>query len=658
MITVIFTNFIFSGTGILNRLKQDIAKFKRKMRQNKTSVSSCVRASVLCFLVMLLFSYAYASDPAPGTHKPFRILIIIGDQWDDPAGYVVSMPEPTGAYSGYDAKPEVSGNVDFHHLVVLLKSWGIPFDVVRLDQQILDRYMLLDMHGNPMYGTVIWDVNRSEKLVPADLGIITEMVTRYGIGMIALADRVSQPEIQALLGIQYLGSWESSDAMVTTGDHFLTREIVSPLVADPGPEVHMKRGQVELSPGTVPLILKGPFVQATAREFASGGRTVWIGNDSNHMFSFQGLRTMLRRAITWTVGYSLYKTWENDAVMIMDDPGGAQNAWLKHWHYAPLSESVIEKYLIKPLQEHNAVLNINFVPAFVNDAARQLEPTWNQKFTDGFGLQHDNIASKAGFVKGIREGVFEVMCHGLTHMQPDLVSAPGWYGAGLEQEKSEVGWYREFGDTRRHKEIPAAEQLWRMKTGMRWLQEQFGVTPLEFCPGGLGTSVSYFNSTPKLAAQAGFGWCGWETGYLGKDMVIITWQFFGTPESPLLVPALPDAHDFGIAREPEVFATVFDRYPGKRFIGINEFIGYLHASNTAGWNVKENKLVIDLNYDSHYCMDFGKRPTVWKLEFADWLLKEKGAVSSLKVDGTAVIQKGPELQVPAGTGSHTVEVSF
>ena len=144
--------------------------------------------------------------------------------------------------------------------------------------------------------------------------------------------------------------------------------------------------------------------------------------------------------------------------MIMDDPGGAQNAWLKHWHYAPLSEQDIEKYLISPLQKNKAVLNINFVPAFVNDEKKRLEPTWNQKFTDGFGLEHDNISSKRGYDKGIRLGVFEVMAHGLTHMQPDLVSDPGWYGSDLEKERSEVGWYREFGDTRRGGEITAAEQ--------------------------------------------------------------------------------------------------------------------------------------------------------------------------------------------------------
>ncbi|MCH7659009.1 MAG: hypothetical protein IIB05_11920, partial [Bacteroidetes bacterium] len=54
------------------------------------------------------------------------------------------------------------------------------------------------------------------------------------------------------------------------------------------------------------------------------------------MFRFQDIRTLLRRAITWTIGYNLYKTWDKDIIMIMDDPGTAQHAWLEHWRYPAL----------------------------------------------------------------------------------------------------------------------------------------------------------------------------------------------------------------------------------------------------------------------------------------------------------------------------------
>ncbi len=624
---------------------------------NNIKLNVRLRIIVGCIIVSLHFNVATAEVYPGGELKPLRVALVIGDQWDDPASYLINLPGPTGSYSGYDSRPDVQGASDFHDLAVLLKSWGIPFDVIRLDQQLLDRYVFLDMHDNPVYGTIIWDVNDSKNLMPSDISMITEMVAEYGTGLISIADRITQHPIQELLGIKYIGGWESNDPFSVTTDHYITKGVKKDFVVEPGAENHAKRQQVEVL-DALTIVRQGEYPQVTVNEFPSGGRSVWIGNDHNNLFTSQELRTILCRSITWTTGYNLFRTWENEVVMIMDDPGGAQNAWLKHWHYAPLSEQDIEKYLISPLQKNKAVLNINFVPAFVNDEKKRLEPTWNQKFTDGFGLEHDNISSKRGYDKGIRLGVFEVMAHGLTHMQPDLVSDPGWYGSDLEKERSEVVWYREFGDTRRGGEIPAAEQLWRMKTGMAWIKEQFGVTPLQFCPGGLGSSVSYFNNTAKLAGLAGYGWCGWETGYLGKDLVITGWGFFGTRESPLFVAVLPDAHDYGVTREPEKFASIFKEYPGKRFIGINEFIGYLHAENSAKWEEDGKKLTILTDYDPHYCMDFADKSTCWNLEISDWLLARCGGKYSVKADGRKVEIRNGKITIPAGTGTHSLTIDF
>jgi hypothetical protein len=597
--------------------------------------------------------------------KPFRVLVVIGDQWEDPASFMVSRASPTGEYSGYYNSPEVAGPDDFHQLMILLKSWGIPFDVIRLDQQFLDRYMFLDMDGDPAYGTIIWDVNQSDKLLNPDYTIIREMVQDQGIGLIALSDRISQEEIQAVLGLRYIGSWESNKSIKPAVTHFLTER------TDPGarskagspdiyPGTNLQSQRVEVMEGTEILFNQGSNPQVTAKTYKSGGHAVWIGSDYNNMFQIQDIRTLLRRSITWTIGYNLYKTWDNDIIMIMDDPGNAQNAWLEHWHYPTLTEDVIEEYLIKPLQDHNAVLNINFVPGFVNENEKRLEPAWNQDFTDEYGIRQDYISGKRGYDKGVALGVFEVMCHGLTHMQPDLISDPGWYGAPLDQEKAEVGWYREFGDTRRHKEIPAAEQLWRMNTAKQWLIEQFGVIPLQFCAGGNGASVSYHNNTFKLAAKAGFGWCGWSRGYCGRDMVIIGWDFQGTKESPMFIAAPPDGHDFGISRNPEEFIRVFSQYPEGRFISINEFIGYLHTRNSGYWIREDPGLVLKIDYDPHYCRHFNSRASSWNLEISDWLTKESGEISAIKVDGKVIPipSAGLKIPVPPGTGEHIIEVVF
>ena len=139
-------------------------------------------------------------------------------------------------------------------------------------------------------------------------------------------------------------------------------------------------------------------------------------------------------------------------------------------------EQQIRKYMIEPLKAHHAVLSLNIVPGFVDDARRRIVPTWKQQFTDGFGTKQDYVSAKHGLDEGIREGVFEIESHGWTHMQTDLTSPPGpWWGAPLDGERAEVGWYREFFDVRRNKEIPAAEQKFRMKQSHDWIQAEFGI---------------------------------------------------------------------------------------------------------------------------------------------------------------------------------------
>ena len=149
--------------------------------------------------------------------------------------------------------------------------------------------MFPDMYDKPKYGTIIWSVNRTDKLLNQDYSIVTEEVKDHGTGLIALSDRISQPEIQSL---------------------------------------NLQQPQVLLTEGTVTILEQGSWLQSTARQFYSGGNTVWIGLDTDNLVCYQQMRTLLRRAITWTLGYNLYKAWENYIIMIMDDPGMSVNAYL------------------------------------------------------------------------------------------------------------------------------------------------------------------------------------------------------------------------------------------------------------------------------------------------------------------------------------------
>lgn len=621
---------------------------------------------VLCFTSCISESSSPRNN-VEGMLKPFRVLVVIGDQWDDPASYIVGKIN----VGTTETDPSVDGKEsDFYDIAILLKSWGIPFDIIRLDQQFLDRYMFLDIKDKPVYGSIIWAVNQTDGLLPQDYSIVSQMTEQYGIGLIVLSDHIPQAEILGTLGLKYTGIREGDTVLRLKGTHFITESLFSPFRADTGTlismevqrvrasDIDMVRQHMAISDDVITIVEQGSFPQVTLREYPSGGHAVWIGNDNNYIFYFQDMRNLLRRAITWTIGYNLYKTWENDLIMIMDDPGMADNAWLESWHFPTLPEDTIIQYLINPLLEHNAVLNINFTPGFVNDAKGRLEPTWTQVFTDGFGTKQDYVSSKRGYQKGVDLGVFTVMSHGLTHMQPDLVSEPRWYGSPLDGEKAVNGWYQEFRDNRRNKEIPAAEQLWRMKTGMKWLKEQFGVTPLEVVAGGNGVSTTYFNNTIKLAGQAGFGWYGWSGGYLGNDLAISGWKFFGTPDSPLIVGSPPNYHDYGIALEPDKFASIFDQYPHGRFISINEFIGYMHARNSGKWDSGQKRLSITLDYDPHYCQFFEEHGSAWNLEFSDWLLETTGTVSSVVIDGKKAGKPVGEIRIPEGSGTHRIEIHF
>src|SRR5450631_3533886 len=95
-----------------------------------------MRFRLACLLPMALSLHGLVRAQTP---LPYRFLLVIGDQWKDASSTII----------------EDGG--EFQIVAALLKSWGLPFDILRLDEQRLDRYHLLDRDGRPRYGTIIWD---------------------------------------------------------------------------------------------------------------------------------------------------------------------------------------------------------------------------------------------------------------------------------------------------------------------------------------------------------------------------------------------------------------------------------------------------------------------------------------------------------------------
>lgn len=593
----------------------------------------------ISILILCLISTLASANPLE--LKPYRVLIVISDQWKDPRSFLVS------------------GGGEFQTIVTLFKSWGIPFDVLRLDQTLMDPNQFIDFSGRPRYGAILWDVP-NENLSDPDQALVSDAVQKLHISLIAIGDRIKQPVIQQLLGVHYKNEHLNSAHPMIKADSFLLRGLPTDLREHgQGPDaVFMRRVQVDVNDAKV-LAETGGIAQITEREIDHDTRALWIGGDIDQMLLYQSLRTALRRAVTEAVGYSLNKTWTKTIILTMDDMGNAQNAWLEHWHYPALTEEQIRHSLLEPLQEHHAVLSLNIVPGFVDDAQRRIVPTWRQQFTDEFGTKQDYVSTKKGLDEGISLGVLEIESHGWTHMQPDLTSPPGpWWGSPLMDERAEVGWYREFYDVRRDQEIPAAEQKFHMQQSADWIQKEFGNFPLEFSTGGNGVSRSPDNNTWRLAAEAGFGYYG---GYLGRDLAVegradSNADFGGTDDVPLLLPAPPDGHDRGIAHDPEGFAKVFDRYPGYIFTGLDEYIGYQHASISTAVNSGVPQLTI--SYDPHYCRALILKPSSWEFVVAGWLRPALQG-SQIWVDGKnlgAVKQETTTISLQPGNPTHVLEL--
>ena len=570
--------------------------------------------------------------------KPYRVLIVISDQWKDPRSFLVS------------------GGGEFQTLVTMFKSWGIPFDILRLDQTLMDPSHFADFAGKARYGAILWDV--PGEVSQADQALVTDAVQKLHISLIAIGDRVRQPGIQRLLGIQFKSEHMNSAHPMVKGESFVLRG-VGPDLRQQGPDViSMQREQVEVTDAKV-LADAGGAAQVTEKEIDPDTRAIWIGGDPDQMLLYQGMRTALRRSVTEAIGYSLTKSWTKTIILTMDDMGNAQNAWLEHWHYPALSEAQIRHSMIEPLQAHHAILSLNIVPGFVDDAQHKIVPTWRQLFTDGFGTRQDYVSTKKGLDEGVALGVLEIESHGWTHMQPDLDSPPGpWWGSPLMDERAEVGWYREFYDIRRNREIPAAEQKFHMEQSADWIQHEFGQLPLEFSTGGNGISRSPDNNTWRLAAEAGYGYYG---GYLGRDLAVegradSTADFGGSDDVPLLLPAPPDGHDRGIAHDPEGFAKVFDKYPGYAFTGLDEYIGYQHAVVQLASGAGSSKLTVF--YDPRYCRALVSKPSTWDLNVADWL-RPRLQGAQISVDGKNLGPMKSEIQTiefGAGVQTHAIEL--
>jgi hypothetical protein len=600
-----------------------------------------MRFRLACLLPMALSLHGLARAQTP---LPYRFLLVIGDQWKDPSSTII----------------EDGG--EFQIMAALLKSWGLPFDILRLDQQRFDQYHLLDREGRPRYGTIVWDAGPGG-LQDKGLALVPELVKRFGTGLVILGDTVAAPEISPLAGVRYVSEFDSPDTLAATGTHFLTRGLEGREKAFVPEDKYLPGNKTVAQDATV-LMKRGPHPFLTVKEWNGGGRVVWLGpSRSAAQMQNQIVRDLLKRSLVWAQGYALYAEYPKSIILFMDDMGTSDKTFLSYWSYRSPTEETIRKGLIEPLKKYHAVLAQDVNTGFVDRKSQRVLNPWKQEqVPDAIhpGRVHDFASTKRGLDAGLREGVFEIQSQGWTHMLPDLESPPGpWWNAPMDGTGS-LPWWTEFGDPIRKKEIPAVTQMFHMRRSIEQIREDFGVTPLFIIRGGGGYSRSFPNHTARIAAQLGFGlseFAGDE--YLGTDLVINLqpvlprggWAHNQTI-SPHDIPWTIDApyylvfHDRDLSVDPTSPERLLRSLgPDVRYMSANEYCAYLHAQVMRDAN-GGGGLSLVVEYDDHYCRHFASAASTWTLHLSD---------ETRQALRTAVPER-QTVRIPKGLGRHVVSV--
>jgi hypothetical protein len=580
-----------------------------------------------------------------GTEKfvlPYRFLLVISNQWNDPASYLIE------------------GNSEFQVLTSLLKTWAIPFDILRLDQEILDYYHLLDREGNPRYGTIIWDAEPAG-LNGRKLDLLPLLVKDKGVNLVVLGDAVAPAEIASLVGVEYVSEYRLDDGLAFVTEHFITRDFKHrEKEFDDEIDYYAPGSKVVLKEATV-LAKRGHLAFLTAREFQSGGRVVWLAaHRAKIQIALQLLRDLFKRSLVWVNGYLLYAEYPKSIILFMDDIGTSDRTYLPYWHYRTLNEQDIRDHIIAPLEKHNAVLNMNIVSGYVDRQSQRILNPWKQRVTDDIDGEtvHDYVSAKRGLDAGQRAGVLEIQSHGYTHMLPDLESPPGPFWTAPMDGIGTLGFDYEFGDPVRNKEVPAITQKFLLARGIEYIQHDFEVTPLFVINGGSAWSRTYPHNSARIAAEMGFGLSHFNSpGYLGRDLVITTMEpivqrgswgydrYLTGAEIPWSIdsPFFLIFHD----RDVSMDAGSLDRLltnlgEDVHYMSASEYCGYLHAKQKLHPET-EKRLSLAITYDEHYCHYFSTHSSVWTLHLSD-------AVRSQFKD----IPEKRSITLPAGLGRHIV----
>jgi len=664
----------------------------------------------ICLLTATLFSGCILSDNESKNDsaalevwqdlyiKPYRVLIVISDQWNDPMSYHIDPARVEGT--------------EFLDVVTMLKIWGVPFDVLRLDEQRLQINRFLNGIAEPNYSCIIWMAD-PDKLdgYSANYRALKRAIHEYGISMIALFDNIKTREIANLVGVEYKNVFAihpdgQTDKLKISGRHFitegmediglpdgqLTADISIPdaygnTPAEPGMDEDLIPFHVvECNAGDSVTVLGSvdSIPQFVVNDIDQDTKTIWIGGGRHWFGKYPVMRRIFRKSLVYAIGYGIFNdNFDNGFIFIMDDVGCSEHAWSLRWHYPTPRKDTLIKYLIEPLEKYGFMMVQMITPGYANPETRMIESPWSiEPFEDIFGNWQDYPSTKEGLDEGLRRGVFEIQPHrAWSHMNWDLDSPPGpWWGSPVDGELAVTDWYNEVVDVRRgHAPVPSNDLLFIYRTGIDAIVRSFGVVPLaaEVRPGASvksGFPGGYDNG--RIAAIAGLGVS--RECYVGFDYTI---------EFSMMMPEQFTCHDLDLTAQTnhpadrmedewdslllmtteELLSSKIaggrrinlrdnldwiESRKDKHWMGFNETCAYLHTRISGSW---EDEMT--LCYDDHYCRYFEENSSLWTLELSDHFLKYLRENAKISIDGNTLAPQ-PQLkqviEIPAGTGKHSI----
>jgi hypothetical protein len=628
--------------------------------------------------------------------KPFRVLVIIGDQWTDPLSYNIDPRHVKGS--------------EFTDVVTMLKIWGIPFDVLRLDQQRLQINRFLDGEARANYGCMIWmaDPDILEG-ASANFSTLKRAVEEYGISMIALFDNIKTKEVADLVGVSYqenkgIKLSMQGEKFSISGKHFITCDALikdipdskqpvsvsahgGGFFSDKTSEVNDDQTSINLvncttKDSTIVLGTVGNVPQLVVRDLPNDTRVIWIGGGMDWFRKYPVMKRIFRKSIVYAIGYGVFNdNFDNGFIFAMDDAGAADHAWFSKWHYPTPPKDTLTKYLIEPLEKRGLIMVQFVTPGYANPVKKMVESPWTIKpFKDMFGNWQDYGSTKEGLDDGLRRGVFEIQPHrAWSHMNWDLDSPPGpWWGSTSDGEMANYDWYVEAVDIRRGiKSVPSNDLLFIYKTGIDAVKKSFGVTPVaadvhfEEIENGAADDVG------RVAAIAGLGVS--RECYLSYDKVIefsmMYPEEFYCHEIDLTEKTNYPADDLEMSKMALLTTAQLvgskiagsrsinlhdplwmDRWKKKHWMGYNEVCAYLHSIISDNG---KNGFGIEFSYDNHYCRYFEKKPSNWTLELSDSYMEKLGNKYLVNIDGqktNIILRNKQKIEIPAGLGKHRIEL--